>query len=799
MKRFISAITSLVIAATAMGGTFAFSTAAAATKTIIDFTTLNDKGERVNEIHASAGDKIPLTIYVPETAGVNTISMKLAVNGDKTLGQGTVQYPDTDYQVEVVKDGVKSYVAGQYYNTEEGKKHASDAGKVAKNEYLWGNYGITLSDAKFANPYCFDSGLLEGDGWGDTGVAGVASNGTASFKAEAWNLQWMYNAGVTHSPKMNADAYGAWVAAGSPEYLTDDNGNVTYDAVTSWDTSTPWAYKYALATATVNLPSDLPDGTYEINYYSKPYMNTNSIFDTDYKRDDKGNIIQPQELIYKPTQTQGSISGANGPVDYEIKPLTIIVGEGGGDETSTTPGSSTSSSSETTKTTSSSSSSSSQNIPADTILYQFVKDGAAYAKEINVEAGQTVKLNLTVANDPGTAGASLYFDIDSKLTQGRTSKGSAYTGNFQWSKDDGGLVWTCTDGHNQTAADGATIYSFSFTVPADAKDGDSFKIALNENNLPDGKSNSVRPQEPVTEKPDHKFILNGVTLKVGIGSSGSDSSDTTKTTSSSSSIQNPTDAIVYQFVKDGAAYASEIKVAAGESVKLNLTVSNDPGTAGASLYFNIDSRLTQGRTSKGTAYTGNFQWSKDDGGLVWTCTDGHNQTAADGATIYSFSFTVPADAKDGDSFKIALNENNLPEGKSNSVRPQEPVTEKPDHKFVLNGVTLTVGVEDTTTTSKSTTSDTTTTTSSSTSSDTTVKQEAVWGDVDCNGTVSIADVVLLNKHIAGSAVATAQGLINADVTHDNTPDQADAVKIKAYLALLIEQSELAVAGAYTAK
>ena len=66
MKRFISAISSLVIAATAMGGTFAFSTDAAVDKTIIDFTTVDKDGNRVNAIEAKAGDKIPFTIYIPQ-------------------------------------------------------------------------------------------------------------------------------------------------------------------------------------------------------------------------------------------------------------------------------------------------------------------------------------------------------------------------------------------------------------------------------------------------------------------------------------------------------------------------------------------------------------------------------------------------------------------------------------------------------------------------------------------------------------------------------------------------------------
>ncbi len=631
MKRFISALSSLVIAATAMSGTFAISTDAAVDKTIIDFTTVDASGKRVNTIEASAGDKIPLTIYVPQCAGLNTLALKLAVNGDATLGEGTVQYPELDY---TAADGSK----GMYYETEEGKKHIGDAGKVAKNEYLWSNYGITLTDAKFAEPYCFDSGYLEGNGYGDANKAGKASNGTAIFKGEAWNLNWMSNKAVQQNPKGDIDAYGAWVAAGKPADLTDpdeDDPVWLYTPVKTWDTSAAWAYDYALATATVNLPANLANGTYEINLYKGTYMNSNSIFDTDYKRDEDGKIIEPKTLIYKPTQTNYSVSGSMGAANFEIKPLVIKVGVTG-DDTTTTTSTTTSSSTSSDTTKSNVGSDSSVTVPADTILYQFVKDGGSWADTVNVQPGEKVKFNLTVSNDQGTAGASLYLRFDEKLALAkRATAGNAYEASFEWNADDRALVWTCTEGHDQKAKDGAVIYSFTVTVPEDAKKGDSFEIGLNTDSLPDGKSNSVRPQGSVTEYPDHKFMLQSVKLVVG-------GSDTT-----------------------------------------------EPGT-------------------------------------TTTVTD------------------------------------------------------------------------PTTTSSSSTTSDTTTSSSSSTTETTTTVGEAVWGDVNCNGTVSIADVVLLNKYIAGNAVPTAQGLINADVTHDNTPDGLDAVKIKAYLAL-IDGVDLAAPGAYTAK
>ncbi len=58
------------------------------------------------------------------------------------------------------------------------------------------------------------------------------------------------------------------------------------------------------------------------------------------------------------------------------------------------------------------------------------------------------------------------------------------------------------------------------------------------------------------------------------------------------------------------------------------------------------------------------------------------------------------------------------------------------------------------------------------------------GDVNCNGTVEVADVILLNRLIAEdtSIKVTEQGMKNAEVTADDTLTSADAIKILSYLA-----------------
>ncbi|MBQ5334551.1 MAG: hypothetical protein J6Z45_01240, partial [Oscillospiraceae bacterium] len=293
---------------------------------------------------------------------------------------------------------------------------------------------------------------------------------------------------------------------------------------------------------------------------------------------------------------------------------------------------------------------------------------------MNVEPGQQVKLNLTVENDPGTAGAQLYFKFPSALKFGRSSKGNAYEGSFQWSPDDYGLVWTCTDGHEQKAADGAVIYSFTVTIPSDVANA-TYSVDLDENNP---KGVSVRPQGSVTEAQDIPYEFHGVKLVVGGGGSGS-SSETT-----------PTGTVLYNFEPAGASYTSgnpnTYNVKAGDQLTVNLTVKNDPGTAGGELYLDFG-QLTVGRTAKGNAYDGTFQYSTNAKSLVWTCKDGHNQKASNGAVIYSFTVTVPSGAAKGDSYLIGLNS---AKKSDNSIRPQDGVREAADIPFELTGLKLVV-------------------------------------------------------------------------------------------------------------
>ena len=70
--------------------------------------------------------------------------------------------------------------------------------------------------------------------------------------------------------------------------------------------------------------------------------------------------------------------------------------------------------------------------------------------------------------------------------------------------------------------------------------------------------------------------------------------------------------------------------------------------------------------------------------------------------------------------------------------------------------------------------------------------DALYGDVNVDGEITIADAVMLARYIAEDKAVkvSEQGTINANCAYDNTIDSSDLTAIARYLAHLIEQSAL---------
>ena len=733
MKKFISALSSFVIAATALGGSLAMSTTAATNGSVSE-TIIDIQSNGKNKIEgAKAGDKIPFKVYVPQSSGLNSMGLKLTVNGDATRGQ----------------DPSKCGGATEYTLTKDSKLGAK--GEKITHPEIFGNYGITISNAKMSDPMAFDSKSLKPADWWKAGMPSAL--GSATFNAEQWVISAVATGAI--NAQKNIDSFAAAEAAGLDREADEEWDYKPFyqgfTPVTTWTSDESWAYKYSIAEGTLVLPSDLPDGTYVVDVFKGEYVSA-LFLENFYVVKDGQTVDDPYNGNTVYTETQ--IEGVSGIQKYSTKPLTVVVGEGGGDETDPP---------ETTTTTSSSS----KTDPTDGIVLDLVAANKTNTFDgtnnvVEVAAGETVKVNYTVKNDSVTSGMEFTFDLGKATYVADTfAAGRAYSFNTELNDGVAGqLTFTMAANETATARDGATIVTFSVKAPASG----STTIGL--------KSGARAIVAGYDKGVSNPYTFHGLTLKV------TDSGDTTTTTTETT--QPSGDEIVLDLVAanktntfDGKNNVAE--VAPGETVKVNYTVKNDSITSGMEFTFDLGKATYVADTfAAGRAYSFNTELNDGVAGqLTFTMAANETATARDGATIVTFTVTAPQSG----TATIGLKS-----GARAIVAGYEKGVSNP---YVFHGLTLKVVEQNDTTT---TTTETTETTQPS--------GDVLWGDTNCDKQVTIADVVLLNKSLAKNATLTAQGKKNADCQFDNSIDTKDAACIKGYLAMVIDYKVLGNANAY---
>jgi hypothetical protein len=447
MKKFISALSSLVIAATAMGGALAISTDAASTP---DSTIVAFRSNGESSVKAKAGDSIPVAMYIPQSQGFHTLNLKMSINGAATINQG------------IAKD-----LDGKVYENFKGS---------------FGNYGIKISDVTWPagagkkDPCCLDSGIIGGNKM----FAGYAKAGTTIFTDYAYSMTYQaghaisYTAGKYGLPKdsQNIDSYTAWEAAGSPAY----DG---YTPVFTWSKDEAWdTYKYPLVTFNLNLPTDLKDGTYVFDVYYDEYLNCNpsALFDT------KDNSPLPEDKLTYATSGSAGIGGAN---TLKSEKLTITVGDPPTDGGTTTTAPVTTSVTPDKATTTVKQDDPQD--PAGAIVYDLKTANSTLSggkNTVTVKPGEKIDVQWTVSKHDKIAGMQMYFDISEIIAAGGkylgAEQGDAYmlipTFNDQFAgmtreenKDGGQIIYTFggNDEYNNET-DGALIYTFQIQAPEKA-------------------------------------------------------------------------------------------------------------------------------------------------------------------------------------------------------------------------------------------------------------------------------------------------------------------------------------------
>ena len=463
MKKFISALSSFAIAATAMGGAMAFSTDAAVNEkvdsTVVAFRSEMAENETKDVVKvAKGGVSVPVAAYIPQSSGFYSISLKLAINGAETLGKGTVE----DWQ----KNKIENY------------------------KYAFGNYGITISDAAFPKPFCLDSGrLISEDGLPSR--AGSSKNGMANFTADAFNIQYQSKHTITNDAKLygggslNIDSYDAWKATGKEDFEG-------YEPVWTWK-DVDWGYNTPFVTFKLDLPEDLPQGKYVLDVYMDEFYlcTPSALFDenTNEELPDTGDEKTPHKTTGKSGVDGVDDSGNSVAKKLESKPLTIYVGQTSNPETETTQPEVKTTEPEV-KTTEPEVKTTAPNpttdepekvetqgkIEGSKIVYDLIPRG----KEVNytdvnkegnnsctAKPGEELKIDWIVQNDQGTAGLQMTWDF-SQVDYQKAALGDAYealpTFNDKTEKK-GEVIYTFGQDEEETAADKAVIYTFTVKVP----------------------------------------------------------------------------------------------------------------------------------------------------------------------------------------------------------------------------------------------------------------------------------------------------------------------------------------------
>ena len=327
--------------------------------------------------------------------------------------------------------------------------------------------------------------------------------------------------------------------------------------------------------------------------------------------------------------------------------------------------------------------------------------------DVEGEAGADVDVPITIkGTDTGTAGMVLELSADSRLKLKRRLNGNAYEGAPTWNAATLTYIWNAGDGRNLVAADGATLTTLRFTVPADAQPGDTYPISFR------GSESKVIDQDGNAH--NVTYVDGSITIPGGATTTTAAATTAAPTTTTKAAAATTTQKVVSA---DLTYEIATVEGEAGADVDVPITIKGtDPGTAGMVLELSADSNLKLKRRMNGTAYEGAPTWNAKTLTYIWNAGDGRNLVAKDGATLTTLKFTVPADAKPGDEYPITFRSDLCKVIDQDGNKLGITFT---DGKIIIPAATTTTAAETTTTTAAATTTTAAATTTSAPAATTT--------------------------------------------------------------------------------
>ena len=688
MKKLISAVTSLCMAATMVSAVVPATVGA-----------------------ADATKGFSIKTYNPDKPGISDGSSKVTVTKDQ-LANGDYTFPAAVYLTEATNGGTGSFSL---------------------------NLSTTSPDIKFAlkspNKSYFDDERTFTISSGEAKTDCYISFGGKYDKVNGYDSAGRYVFGVAESQSK----------AGTDNYflgLTWNNDGEQYKwAGTKSDDFPVYVFD-------VTVPKGTPAGTYDIDFLH---------YDTDDRAD--VTVMTPLVEAYRASDSDPAAKYSIEDSNLTLNKMTIEVqGDGPVATTTTTQAQPQPTTTTTTVTT-----------PVGNADFNFSivdENGQSTAK---VKAGQEVLVNVNVNAGSNTcAGMDAQFDLGGLDMETVVNKSKALgNAKVKDNKAEGRISIIATDeetGEPVAVKNGSAAVQFYVTIPQDAANGKEYEIGMVNSELKIFKQGGSGDKYTGAWTPLKLVVDNGdepVTTQ-------DQPQPTTTTTTTTTPVGNAD--FNFSIVDENGQSAANVNP--GQEVLVNVNVNAGSNTcAGMDAQFDLGGLDMETVVNKSKALgNAKVKDNKAEGRISIIATDeetGEPVAVKNGSAAVQFYVTIPQDAANGKEYEIGMVNSEL------KIFKQGGSGDK--YTGAWTPLTLTVGAPVTSTTTNVTTTTTTVTTTTTTVTEpqpttTTTnpnpgtKLVPTWGDVNCDGSVNVADVVVLNRYLNNPTYPVSdQGKVNGDV------------------------------------
>ena len=689
MKKLISAVTSLCMAATMVSAVVPATVGA-----------------------ADATKGFSIKTYNPDKPGISDGSSKVTVTKDQ-LANGDYTFPAAVYLTEATNGGTGSFSLNLSTNSPDIKFNL----KSPNQSYFDEKKTFTISSGE-ATTDCY------------------ISFGGKYGRLSGYEAAGRYVFGVDESQsKAGTDNYFLGLA------WNNDGEKYSWAGTKSDD--------YPVYVFDVTVPKGTPAGTYDIDFLH---------YDTDDRAD--VTVMTPLVEAYRASDSDPAAKYSIEDNNLTLNKMTIEVqGDGPVATTTTTQVTPPVTTTTTTQVTP----------PVGNADFNFSIVDENGQSAITATPGQKILVDVLVDAGSNTcAGMDAQFDLDG-LTITEVAGKSAALGNAKVkdNKTEGRFSIIATDevtGDPVAVKNGKSAITFEIEVPKDATNK-TYTIGMVDSELKIFKEGGS----------GDKYTGAWTPLKITVGDPGpspvtttTQAQPTTTTTTATTPVGNAD--FNFSIVDENGQSAATVQP--GQKVLVDVLVD-----AGNNTCAGMDAQITLGdltitEVAGKSAALGNAKVkdNKAEGRFSIIATDevtGDPVAVKNGKSAITFEVQIPQDATDGTTYKIDMVASELKIFKEGGSGDK--------YTGAWTPLTLTVGAPVTSTTTNVTTTTTTVTTTTTTVTEpqpttTTTnpnpgtKLVPTWGDVNCDGSVNVADVVVLNRYLNNPTYPVSdQGKVNGDV------------------------------------